>query len=475
MTSLNTPTSTTNTSFDTACINTPHSESDVPADQMENRSSPLEEDTSSLPSELILTLPLASLVDKQSLSPNANSSEKSKSPSSTDTTLSFGNFDSNKDNVSSADSQTDGEYTKADKQERVSSDQAILQPPLPDDVKPLSTSTPVRELKAKRSFWNIIRGSTSSIQSSTTAVTSELSKDEQVGEIPEAKDTNPVLQKRRSFHPFPNLNVGWTSSHSRRHTIAALVDETNFVPIKGALGTERSLDGSVHLPSIMNESRLADDAVRFADARHVIKTEQDVEIIRMLANRLEQGWREKQCELSEICAKLGEAHLQLHDLRDENRHLRSQLGNMSEQIVTRDNDIEQLQRMAVEQSKKEKQLWEEEKRQEMETLQLKWKEAQRKIVQMRLLENGCYESDEEQEEQDMVLFSANTSIDGDPFYRQSKVASVDIPLFNTPTTPTLQTKSDSYSWRKEFARLSIDPLHYRLEALQAAQNRTIKV
>lgn len=398
--------------------------------------------------------------------------------SSTDTAVSSRIFDSG-----SAKGPSDGSDTEEDMEETGIKSRKC--PPATDEPQSQEEQfqpiVPSRPLATKRSIWNIIRGA--SVSAATPAATApvaitdgsqmEASKAEEKLEAPPAQQAQITLEpitsalsKRRSFATFPSLN--WSKS-SRRHTLTATDSgEANQI---FSLGAERSLDGSIHLPKRnVDEAKVAEDAVRFADARHVIKTEQDMEVIRVLAERLEQGWREKQHELAVMRSKMEDSQLHLHDIRDENKHLRSQLATMSEQIVARDVDFEELQKMAVEQSRKERDIWEIEKHQAVQEVEEKVKELQEELARLKSRQRHSLldESDEESDYRDAVLFSAttsaSTSIDDEMQYQQSSLA---VP-FTTPTTPTTHSHGAN-AWHTRYNALQVDPLANRLAALQAQQ------
>lgn len=50
-----------------------------------------------------------------------------------------------------------------------------------------------------------------------------------------------------------------------------------------------------------DEGKLASEALRFAHARHVLRTEKDVEVVRCLALDLDEGWREKVSSATHRC------------------------------------------------------------------------------------------------------------------------------------------------------------------------------
>ncbi|UZJ51978.1 hypothetical protein CBS101457_001298 [Exobasidium rhododendri] len=321
----------------------------------------------------------------------------------------------------------------------------------PSSVNQTVATVPTQRLTTKRSLWNMLRGSQLLTLSSPPTSTSEEEEQQNTDIDPSPSEES---RQRHSFITFSNLNAVWPTN-TRRHTMTAgEKNEAMLSPI-GASSAERSLDGSIRLPYSANEAKLAEEAIRFADARHIIKTEQDINSIRDLADRLEQGWREKQSELAEIRAKLGEARLHVRDLQDENKHLRSQLHTMTEHIVAREQDFEKLQQETLDQSLREREIWESEKQEEVEAILCKLREADAKL-QERLEYSTCYETDEEQDERDMVLFSANTSIDGDFFPKETgggaiQGAATDVARSTSPTTPTSQFASE-HAWARQSGR-----------------------
>lgn len=155
---------------------------------------------------------------------------------------------------------------------------------------------------------------------------------------------------------------------------------------------------------------LADELMRFADARHVLRTEKATEKLRALGLKLEEGWREKvsfgasnpglgmnragadMCtprdpemawqldESSKLRARLDEAQDTVSDLEDENGHLREQLGSLSEQIAGREEEFEQFQRLTVDQTARERTLWADEAREERENVLFQVAEARRALA-----------------------------------------------------------------------------------------------
>jgi hypothetical protein len=246
------------------------------------------------------SLPLSDSEHNVSLS-KASPQEEQSSP---DTTISSSMFANKKDSQASVTSSSTDHDTQSDMIKEGDHDVVCIGPPDGATVEP--PPNPIHHLTKKRSLWNVIRGgaqATTMLPSLPSAFESAANKGIQHAETEAGKDAEerkepaapaaPEVVKRRSFVPFTTLNVAWPNG-SRRHTVNVSVvsDDMRTDPIS-ALGRERSLDGSIHVPFSTSEAQLAEDAVRFADARHLIKTEQDVDVIRDLADRLEQGWKEK--------------------------------------------------------------------------------------------------------------------------------------------------------------------------------------
>jgi predicted nuclease with TOPRIM domain len=153
----------------------------------------------------------------------------------------------------------------------------------------------------------------------------------------------------------------------------------------------------------VNESQLAEDAMRFIDARDVLYNEKDPERIRELGMRLESGWREKVSQKSEqwrgggrlkeaggqsfasagLSADSRSSHQQLQeisllhsklealqhalsDVEDENATLRTSISALSEQVASLECAFDSFQHATIEQMRRERELWSEERREELE-------------------------------------------------------------------------------------------------------------
>ncbi|KDN39848.1 hypothetical protein K437DRAFT_264455 [Tilletiaria anomala UBC 951] len=227
-----------------------------------------------------------------------------------------------------------------------------LQQPLPQtpDLAAQSSASPSSST-AKRSLWGMLspRGSSQGVGTSPTWSPSA--------------DFRPKLAASLS-NSLSSFTAGLSAV--RRGSVAPASSERVRLP-------RREVD----------EAQLAEDVMRFADARHVLRTVTDGNRLRDLGIRLEEGWREKLAEAQSLRARLEEAQDTLEDLEDENEHLRTQLGTLSEQIAAREDAFEQLQRSTIEHQTREKSLWREEAREERENVLFQVAEAQRQLAEER--------------------------------------------------------------------------------------------
>ncbi len=92
----------------------------------------------------------------------------------------------------------------------------------------------------------------------------------------------------------------------------------------------------------VDEDKLADLIISCADARHVLKTDTSPTKLKEVGLKLELGWREQLAEAQKLRTRLEVTQDTVEDLEDENKHLRSQLGSLSEQIVSREEAMEEL-------------------------------------------------------------------------------------------------------------------------------------
>ncbi|KAJ1025871.1 hypothetical protein NDA16_002497 [Ustilago loliicola] len=92
----------------------------------------------------------------------------------------------------------------------------------------------------------------------------------------------------------------------------------------------------------VDEDKLADLIISCADARHILKTDNSPTKLKEVGLKLELGWREQLAEAQQLRSRLEVTQDTVEDLEDENKHLRSQLGSLSEQIVSREEDMRQL-------------------------------------------------------------------------------------------------------------------------------------
>lgn len=92
----------------------------------------------------------------------------------------------------------------------------------------------------------------------------------------------------------------------------------------------------------VDEAKLADLIISCADARHILKTDTSPTRLKQVGLKLELGWREQLAEAQQLRNRLEVTQDTVEDLEDENNHLRSQLGGLSEQIVSREDDMKRL-------------------------------------------------------------------------------------------------------------------------------------
>lgn len=135
----------------------------------------------------------------------------------------------------------------------------------------------------------------------------------------------------------------------------------------------------------IDESKMMEDQMRFAEARHLLSTSKDSEVIRGLGKDLEMGWREKLAEVTELHVKLEDLAASVSDVQDENEQLRVQLASLSEQIALREEDFEGFQRLTVAHQARERELWQQEGSEERERLEWKEREAVRILAEERAI------------------------------------------------------------------------------------------
>lgn len=92
----------------------------------------------------------------------------------------------------------------------------------------------------------------------------------------------------------------------------------------------------------IDEDKLANTIISCAEARHVLKTDKSPIKLKEVGLKLELGWREQLAEAQQLRNSLELTQDTVEDLEDENKHLRSQLGSLSEQIVSREDDMRSL-------------------------------------------------------------------------------------------------------------------------------------
>ncbi|KAK0534881.1 hypothetical protein OC834_001728 [Tilletia horrida] len=181
----------------------------------------------------------------------------------------------------------------------------------------------------------------------------------------------PPSRKPSAFSPFASI-----MSNLRTRTSNATSSSSN--------ANDDDLDGRTRLPRRdLDEDKVAEEVMRFADARHVLRTEDDAQELRQLGLRLEEAWRNKLAEVGTLRTKLESAQDTVADLEDENGNLRVQLGLLSEQIAARETDLEDFQKLTIGQIEAQRSLWEEEAREERENLQFSLAQSKRETLEQK--------------------------------------------------------------------------------------------
>lgn len=163
----------------------------------------------------------------------------------------------------------------------------------------------------------------------------------------------PKLRRQTSVMSFA-LNMGWTKRARRLTDSTGYSTSSNAFPSSGIASRSSTFDSTqasnevIINPSTLchlddkNGHQIAEDCVKFAHARHTIKTTKEIEILRKLATELENSFRHQIDKVAILHSQLESVHWRQHDLQDENIHLRSQIGSLSEQIVNQQAQIEAL-------------------------------------------------------------------------------------------------------------------------------------
>lgn len=162
-------------------------------------------------------------------------------------------------------------------------------------------------------------------------------------------DSRPVLRRQTSMMNFA-LNMPW-AKRTRRMTDSTSYSTSHAFPSSGIASRSSTFDSTNHNdanPSTLchiddqNGHQIAEDCVKFAHARHTIKTTKEIETLRKLSIELESSFRHQIDKVAILHSQLESVHWRQHDLQDENKHLRSQIGSLSEQIVNQQAQIEAL-------------------------------------------------------------------------------------------------------------------------------------
>ncbi|PWN38106.1 uncharacterized protein FA14DRAFT_183728 [Meira miltonrushii] len=162
-------------------------------------------------------------------------------------------------------------------------------------------------------------------------------------------DSRPPLRRQTSMMNFA-LNMPW-AKRTRRLTDSTSYSTSHAFPSSGIASRSSTFDSTNQNdanPSTLchiddqNGHQIAQDCVKFAHARHTIKTTKEIEILRKLSIELESAFRHQIDKVAILHSQLESVHWRQHDLQDENKHLRAQIGSLSEQIVHQQAQIEAL-------------------------------------------------------------------------------------------------------------------------------------
>ncbi|CAO1616058.1 unnamed protein product [Parajaminaea phylloscopi] len=259
-------------------------------------------------------------------------------------------------------------------------------PPVPPRVKtdssappPASPATDARK-RSQSSLWDRLRSPVDRAASTSAAVAE-----------PPASGGPPLPPRRPSYKPTP-------SSFLNSITSAANFAATSAAS-RGFSLPERLGGGAAAAASLaptpterkrvprheVDEAKMMEDQMRFAEARHILATSRDTESIRSIGKDLEAGWRNKLAEVTELHVKLEDLAASVADVQDENEQLRVQLASLSEQIALREEDFEGFQRLTVAHQQRERELWQQEGLEEKERLEWKEREAVRILAEERAI------------------------------------------------------------------------------------------
>ncbi|SPO23965.1 uncharacterized protein UTRI_03498_B [Ustilago trichophora] len=196
-----------------------------------------------------------------------------------------------------------------------------------------------------RGLWGLLRAPSSAAATRSPSVSSYSSTSSFI-----PRSTSPIapnnastssLLSNSSFSLFSRKLI--TRSVSDTHTIStsSCTNDDDNIPLRLS---RRQVD----------EDKLADLIISCADARHVLKTESSPTKLKQVGLKLELGWREQLAEAQQLRSRLEVTQDTVEDLEDENKQLRSQLGTLSEQVVSREDDMRVLEDATRQQLERER-------------------------------------------------------------------------------------------------------------------------
>ncbi|CAO1635344.1 unnamed protein product [Jaminaea pallidilutea] len=259
-----------------------------------------------------------------------------------------------------------------------------------------SSSSDASRARSQSSLWDRLRSPAEKATQSSGAG-SLLSPDTDSGSpsVPRqpsatsTADGNTPSSRRPSYMP---ASSGFFSSLTSAANFAATSAASRGFALPERLGggsASAAAAGSAERKRLprhqVDEAKMMEDQMRFAEARHVLATSKDPENIRKLGKDLEEGWREKLREVTELHLSLEDLAASVSDIQDENEHLRAQMAQLSEQIALREEDFEGFQRLTVAHQQREKELWKAEGTEERERLEWKEREAVRILAEERAI------------------------------------------------------------------------------------------
>lgn len=260
-----------------------------------------------------------------------------------------------------------------------------------------SSSSDASRARSQSSLWDRLRSPAEKATQSSGAG-SLLSPDTDSGSpsVPRrpsatsTADGNTSSSRRPSY--MPASSSGFFSSLTSAANFAATSAASRGFALPERLGggsASAAAAGSAERKRLprhqVDEAKMMEDQMRFAEARHVLATSKDPENIRRLGKDLEEGWREKLREVTELHLSLEDLAASVSDIQDENEHLRAQMAQLSEQIALREEDFEGFQRLTVAHQQREKELWKAEGTEERERLEWKEREAVRILAEERAI------------------------------------------------------------------------------------------